>query len=287
MRLDIVYEILGHLLPTDLLNVSALNKSWQKILFSTRAASVWKTARMGVRITYPEPPEGFTEQTWAPFPFGMANVCRNCGYAQGVKEETFLDERLVTERRFLSISTLHPHSLSHSIVDGGWEYNRSKEYYWDDEIKQAAAQRALFPKGGLHLSPCPNSYQPRSVLRAATASSFTTFSSAFSKVTASAFSERPLEFLLLVLLGLICTELALERGPLSFLIPSGLSAAVIDTIRRSAQRWKEAGHNTWDFLFENAIKLPYRSLFEKSSPSLHSERASYEGTFQWCRKRVY
>ncbi|KAJ3513580.1 hypothetical protein NMY22_g14999 [Coprinellus aureogranulatus] len=222
MPLDVVYKTLSHLSQR-----LRSEKSWRKILFSTQTASVRKTARMGVRVICPEPPEGVTKQTWATFLFGMANIRQNLG-----KRSSCHDNRnwLMVRRICSGLPYIRNLTLT-SIVDGGWDYNRSKEYYWDDEIKQAAAQR---------------------VPRAATASSSKNLSSAFSKVTASAFSERPLEFVLLVLLGLICTELALEHGPLSFVSPkvAHLIQVIIGGNKRdvSLLQRREEGYNVSDLI---------------------------------------
>ncbi|KAJ3516237.1 hypothetical protein NMY22_g14260 [Coprinellus aureogranulatus] len=156
MPVDIVYEILSHLSPTNLLNVAALNKSWRKTLFSSQAASVWKSARDGALLICPEPPEGFTEQTWAAFLIGPASVCQNCGkrsprldirdwylvkrICSGCKRRHLVDKRLVTERRFPGVDKETLKYVPYTN-DGGWDYNRSKEYYWDDEIKRTVVQR--------------------------------------------------------------------------------------------------------------------------------------------------
>ncbi|KAJ2918277.1 hypothetical protein MD484_g2103, partial [Candolleomyces efflorescens] len=75
MPLDILFEILGHLGPRDLLNLSRTNKEFCKMMLSSNTVTVWKAARQ--RFNAPEPPRDFTEPRWAALLF--EHSCQSCG----------------------------------------------------------------------------------------------------------------------------------------------------------------------------------------------------------------
>ncbi|KAI0250347.1 hypothetical protein BJV78DRAFT_591563 [Lactifluus subvellereus] len=77
MPLDILYEILGHLPPSDLLSLSRVTKAFRQLLMSRRSLFLWKTSYSLVPEV-PTCPEDMSEPAWAHLLFGGA-YCYSCG----------------------------------------------------------------------------------------------------------------------------------------------------------------------------------------------------------------
>ncbi|KAA1467024.1 hypothetical protein DENSPDRAFT_831982 [Dentipellis sp. KUC8613] len=82
MPLDILYEILSHLMPVDLLQLARANKSLRALLMSPSSSfkTIWKTVRENASCPdpIPEPLEGLSEPKWAYLLFEDRN-CVECG----------------------------------------------------------------------------------------------------------------------------------------------------------------------------------------------------------------
>ncbi|KAK7687019.1 hypothetical protein QCA50_009518 [Cerrena zonata] len=49
MPLDIIFEVLGYLLPNDLLNLARTTKEFRNLLMSRESRRFWKTARGNIK----------------------------------------------------------------------------------------------------------------------------------------------------------------------------------------------------------------------------------------------
>ncbi|OBZ74964.1 hypothetical protein A0H81_05086 [Grifola frondosa] len=79
MPLDIIYEILGHLRPRDLINLTRTSKAFRQLLTTRKAVTVWKTARKNMEA--PDCPPGMSELQWANLLWG-GGTCQECGINQ-------------------------------------------------------------------------------------------------------------------------------------------------------------------------------------------------------------
>ncbi|KAF5322242.1 hypothetical protein D9619_000316 [Psilocybe cf. subviscida] len=75
MPLDILFEVLGHLAPKDLINVSRTTKILRTTLLDRSATTVWKASRQ--RLGGPDPPRSMSEPPWATLIF--TTTCTSCG----------------------------------------------------------------------------------------------------------------------------------------------------------------------------------------------------------------
>ncbi|KAJ7757013.1 hypothetical protein B0H16DRAFT_675958 [Mycena metata] len=82
MPMDVFFEILCHLEPEYLLNLSRMNQQFRTSLMSPQSRFVWKAARYNVHGTpAPDPPTGVTEPAWANLLYTPQSACFECGKA--------------------------------------------------------------------------------------------------------------------------------------------------------------------------------------------------------------
>ncbi|KAF5318090.1 hypothetical protein D9619_012274 [Psilocybe cf. subviscida] len=79
MPLDILYEIFGHVLPTDLLNLARTSRGLRKILMNRSSASVWRNARANDPHGLPACPSSIGEPAYASLCY--AKYCMSCNCA--------------------------------------------------------------------------------------------------------------------------------------------------------------------------------------------------------------
>ncbi|KAI9507424.1 hypothetical protein F5148DRAFT_114337 [Russula earlei] len=77
MPLDVIYEILGHLLPSDLLSLSRVDRAFCDLLISRRSSFLWR-ASYRLIPDVPTCPKDMSEPAWAHLLFGGA-YCHSCG----------------------------------------------------------------------------------------------------------------------------------------------------------------------------------------------------------------
>ncbi|KAF8873929.1 hypothetical protein BD779DRAFT_278336 [Infundibulicybe gibba] len=75
LPLEIIFEILGYLLPRELVALSRTNKALRETIYS-QGMAIWRSARMAVGA--PECAPGFSERQWAILLFG-GPTCGTCG----------------------------------------------------------------------------------------------------------------------------------------------------------------------------------------------------------------
>ncbi|KAH9986004.1 hypothetical protein BJV74DRAFT_952025 [Russula compacta] len=76
MPLDILYEIFGHLHPSDLLSLSRVNKAFRSVLMSRNSSFLWNACFK--LCGAPTSPVDMSPPAWAHLLFGSAH-CYNCG----------------------------------------------------------------------------------------------------------------------------------------------------------------------------------------------------------------
>ncbi|KDQ06976.1 hypothetical protein BOTBODRAFT_39212 [Botryobasidium botryosum FD-172 SS1] len=76
MPMEILFEIMSHLYPLDLLNLSYTTKAFRNILFRRSAATIWRASLAQVP-GLPECPDDLNEPQYANLAFG--NSCHECG----------------------------------------------------------------------------------------------------------------------------------------------------------------------------------------------------------------
>ncbi|KAK7436189.1 hypothetical protein VKT23_019265 [Stygiomarasmius scandens] len=74
MPLDIVYEILGHLEPLDILRLARTSRDLRSFLMIRERSSIWRTARSNVGL--PSPPDSMSEPAFANLVFD--GYCHKC-----------------------------------------------------------------------------------------------------------------------------------------------------------------------------------------------------------------
>ncbi|KAI0317906.1 hypothetical protein OF83DRAFT_1118885 [Amylostereum chailletii] len=84
MPLDVLYEIFGHLLPGDLVNLGRVNKSFRQVLLSRDSKSLWKNS-FKEQTHMPPCPEDMAEPAWANLLFGGSNCSICAGKTGGYK----------------------------------------------------------------------------------------------------------------------------------------------------------------------------------------------------------
>ncbi|KAJ7284360.1 hypothetical protein C8J57DRAFT_691087 [Mycena rebaudengoi] len=73
--LDILFEVLSHLLPLDILLLARLSNKLRSVLMHRSALHAWKTARANV-LGLPDPPAEMSEPAWADLVFDRhCSVC--------------------------------------------------------------------------------------------------------------------------------------------------------------------------------------------------------------------
>ncbi|KAI0058097.1 hypothetical protein BV25DRAFT_1830452 [Artomyces pyxidatus] len=77
MPLDILFEIFGHLSPSDLVALSRVNKAFRQVLISRQSAYLWRESYSQVPDV-PTCPDDMNELSWALLLFG-GNYCYTCG----------------------------------------------------------------------------------------------------------------------------------------------------------------------------------------------------------------
>ncbi|KAF7302739.1 F-box domain-containing protein [Mycena chlorophos] len=76
ISLDVVFEILGHLQPLDLLRISRLNKEFRALLLSKSTVTVWRACLNNVGLPLPPPESHMNEPQVARLAFD--SVCQTC-----------------------------------------------------------------------------------------------------------------------------------------------------------------------------------------------------------------
>ncbi|KZV71196.1 hypothetical protein PENSPDRAFT_751909 [Peniophora sp. CONT] len=85
LPLDILFEIFGHLLPGDLIQLTRTNKSFRSVLLSRQSISVWRQVlQYTVEDGHPPCPEGMSEPAWAALVWG-GPWCSHCGARSAAK----------------------------------------------------------------------------------------------------------------------------------------------------------------------------------------------------------
>ncbi|KAJ7574437.1 hypothetical protein C8J56DRAFT_472238 [Mycena floridula] len=64
LPLDIIFELLGHLAPLDLIRCTRTSKAFRNLLLMKNSVSVWKSCRANIP-GLPGPPPGLSEPAWA------------------------------------------------------------------------------------------------------------------------------------------------------------------------------------------------------------------------------
>ncbi|KAI0310593.1 hypothetical protein OF83DRAFT_849260 [Amylostereum chailletii] len=122
MPLDILYEIFGHLAPSDLVRLSRVTKAFRQLLVSKQSVFLWKQAFEDLVGTPPSPPD-ISELEWANLLFG-GSFCQNCG-AKSVHKILFaLRRRLcnscITTKKVATLSKSEdPFSKNVRLVKSG------------------------------------------------------------------------------------------------------------------------------------------------------------------------
>ncbi|KAF7303133.1 F-box domain-containing protein [Mycena kentingensis (nom. inval.)] len=75
ISIDVVFEILGHLDPLDLLRLSRLSKDFRSMLMSKSSITVWRAALENAGL--PMPPPTMNEIQWTRL--AVENACQTCG----------------------------------------------------------------------------------------------------------------------------------------------------------------------------------------------------------------
>ncbi|KAG8952214.1 hypothetical protein FRC04_004921 [Tulasnella sp. 424] len=87
LPLDLIYEVFGHLHPSDLLNLARTSKMLRSHLMSKRSVSVWKTAREAIMPPVPECPKDQSEPQWAALLFMLnCTLGRKFYYSPHIEE---------------------------------------------------------------------------------------------------------------------------------------------------------------------------------------------------------
>ncbi|TDL27037.1 hypothetical protein BD410DRAFT_783186 [Rickenella mellea] len=159
MPLDILFEILGHLRPVDLLQVARASKVLRKILMSRSSKSVWNAARENVP-GLPATPGDISDAQWAHLIFETdchAPGCKKKGirkidWALRIRAcERCLKENVVWSRRFAKrFPDLQPdimQLLPHSNI-GGWAHGHSSDslFYWEPAIWDMSKELGEYQK---------------------------------------------------------------------------------------------------------------------------------------------
>ncbi|KAI0301009.1 hypothetical protein B0F90DRAFT_372221 [Multifurca ochricompacta] len=143
MSLDILYEIFGHLPPSDLLSLSRVNKAFRHVLMSRRSLFLWK-ASFALIPDVPGCPEDMSEPAWAHLLFGGA-YCYSCG-AKPVTKILFSLRRRACKscmRTHLLCASFLPKDFremfSSIIVNSGSNFHQLRpwctEHLWDEDVK--------------------------------------------------------------------------------------------------------------------------------------------------------
>ncbi|KAF9650522.1 hypothetical protein BDM02DRAFT_3221319 [Thelephora ganbajun] len=76
MPLDVFYEIVSYMHPSDLLRISRVSKHFRKMLMTKNAVSFWRAARRNIGM--PEPPPDLNDAQYVALIFEhVCNVCRS------------------------------------------------------------------------------------------------------------------------------------------------------------------------------------------------------------------
>ncbi|KAI0047931.1 hypothetical protein FA95DRAFT_1678733 [Auriscalpium vulgare] len=147
MPLDILFEIFGHLPPTDLIHLTRVTKAFRQVLLSRDAMLLWKEAYELVPDV-PSCPEDMSEPAWANLLFGGAH-CHTCG-VKPVNKILYMLRRRVCRSCMSSqlietseAPTLFP-SLTEDLLeclpyvtdrDCGTKRREFISYYWRDDLR--------------------------------------------------------------------------------------------------------------------------------------------------------
>ncbi|KAH9986005.1 hypothetical protein BJV74DRAFT_547625 [Russula compacta] len=148
MPLDILYEILGHLHPADLLSLSRVDKAFRDLLMSRHSSFLWKTSYLLIPDV-PTCPSDMSEPAWAHLLFGGA-YCYSCG-AKPVTKILFSLRRRACKscmRAHLLCAGFLPkdvRELFRSVtVQSGSSIHPSRpwctEHLWDEDVKAFQAE---------------------------------------------------------------------------------------------------------------------------------------------------
>ncbi|EIM91936.1 uncharacterized protein STEHIDRAFT_117035 [Stereum hirsutum FP-91666 SS1] len=94
ISLDILYEVLGHLLPIDLISLSRVSKSFRNVLLSRSSLFAWK-ASFGNIPDFPACPNDVPLPVWANLVWGGV-YCHCCGNKRVMKIDFLLRRRVCT-----------------------------------------------------------------------------------------------------------------------------------------------------------------------------------------------
>ncbi|EIM91944.1 uncharacterized protein STEHIDRAFT_136041 [Stereum hirsutum FP-91666 SS1] len=92
ISLDILYEVLGHLLPADLISLSRVSKSFRNVLLSRSSLFAWK-ASFGNIPDLPACPDDVPLPVWANLVWGGV-YCHCCGNKRVMKIDFLLRRRV-------------------------------------------------------------------------------------------------------------------------------------------------------------------------------------------------
>ncbi|RPD73471.1 hypothetical protein L226DRAFT_613986 [Lentinus tigrinus ALCF2SS1-7] len=181
--MDVFFEIISHLEPKDILQLSRVSKELRSMLRSPTSRHVWVTARKNVEPALPEPPEDMSEPLYAFLVF--ERFCQGCGHGRAQNADYALRVRLCgncwrtdTAKgkdicRFLGLSkkdskdvaevlyTLTPKG-TRSWSDGGWDMPLLT---LDQSAKHSYYTPQFMPVAKQYLAMCKPSGDPTALMR--------------------------------------------------------------------------------------------------------------------------
>ncbi|BGP13389.1 hypothetical protein JCM10213_008548 [Rhodosporidiobolus nylandii] len=92
MPVELLVEVFSHLNPSDLLNLSRVNKAYHALLASPGSISLWKKARERFKLPDATAGGGLTEMQYAQLMFGTE--CQHCGAAKVKYADFFIRQRM-------------------------------------------------------------------------------------------------------------------------------------------------------------------------------------------------
>ncbi|KAH9922960.1 uncharacterized protein B0H18DRAFT_1016365 [Fomitopsis serialis] len=147
LPLDIVFEILALLTPTDLANLAQTNTAFRTTLTTPQASNIWKAARRRTGNA-PDSPPSAGEVSWARFIYGPSK-CQECGVSNVHHVDFALMRRVCKKckskklvyagfftKRFPNFNAEMLELIPHTNT-GCSSTVRSKEgsnFYWEDDI---------------------------------------------------------------------------------------------------------------------------------------------------------
>ncbi|KAF9523736.1 hypothetical protein CPB83DRAFT_862393 [Crepidotus variabilis] len=144
MPLDVLFEIVSHIAPTDLIILCRVCKTIRETLLSKSAVVVWRASR--AKFDAPDCPEWISEPAWTALLFG--DSCQACGTNNVTQVDFTLLRRICVKCRqqhlVLSTKVKNRYSgLNEYVLDLilSTQGRISKGiYYWDTDIEETMAK---------------------------------------------------------------------------------------------------------------------------------------------------